>query len=419
MTEIITQLLNSYKAATSAAHPDKAIKRYVPPLRKNGRLIVIGAGKAAAAMAAAFEQNYHGAIEGMVITRYGHSLPTRSIKVVQAAHPVPDETGRKAVGELLRLLQTASPADLIINLISGGGTSLLSAPVDDIELSELQNLYTALLKSGADITQMNIIRKHLNKALGGGLALAAPNTPMITLAISDVTGDDPSIIASGASVPDPSTLSQARDILNALNIEISETIKAALNNPKNETPEETHPAFINKSYQLIATPLMALEAAKTYWQELGYDCEIWQSEMTGDCNDCALKHIEYIKALKSKGLTRPIVILSGGETTVKVTGSGKGGPNQQFMLQAAINLNDEANIYGIACDTDGIDGSGDAAGAFITPQTLSLATAQSLSPQEYLNKNDSYHFFEQIGQLIKTGPSHTNVNDYRAFIIMP
>ena len=421
MNEYLQNLKDSFDCVYQSAHPDVCMKTYIPPKPKNGRVIVIGAGKASAAMAQAFERHYDGELEGIVVTRYGHAKPTSHIKIMEAAHPVPDEAGVEAVNEIIKLLKTLQPDDLVICLISGGGSALLTAPVEGVNFCVLQDLNKQLLKSGAPIQEMNVVRKHLNKALGGGLAKYVGENRMITLAISDVTGDDPSIIASGATVADPSTLMDAKAILKKYEIVVDEAVRAALDNPNNETPKPDNPIFKHHEYHLIATPEQALKAAATFWNERGFNTHILDSEMQGDTNECAQKHIEFISDVY-RGKTKiklPCALLSGGETTVKVLGSGDGGPNTQFMLQAAIALQGNAKIYAMACDTDGIDGSADNAGALITPDTLKAAIKKGLNPQAYLDDNNSYAFFASIDALLKTGPTYTNVNDYRVFLLLP
>ena len=425
MSEYIKLLKDSFTIAYEAARAQHVIKDFIPQKPK-GRLIVIGAGKASADMAAAFEQHYHGALEGIIVTRYGHSKPTKYIDILEAAHPIPDKAGVRAVEKITSLLQSATDKDHIICLISGGGSALLSAPIDGINFEELQSLNKELLKSGAPIQDINVIRKHVNKALGGKLASYAPNAPFDTLAISDVTGDDPSIIASGATVPDPSTLSDAITIIKKHNINAPSAVIDALKNPKNETPKPNNPIFKNNSYKLIATPMKSLNAAQSFFESEGLNVELLDSEMQGDTNECAAKHTEIICSIYNgtskiaAPKDKPLILISGGETTVKIKGDGLGGPNTQFMLQAALLL-DKHNlpVYGIACDTDGTDGTGDNAGAFITPETIRSAQKQNLDAEEYLNNNDAYHFFKSIDALIKTGPTYTNVNDYRAFILLP
>lgn len=417
-TDIPSLLRQSFEHLLTFARPDAVMKAHIPTPPK-GRLIVIGAGKASAAMAAAFEKHYTGKIEGIVVTRYGFDVPTQHIQILQAAHPVPDLAGVEAVEQIMALLKTAGKDDLVICLLSGGGSALLTAPVDGVSFEDIQNLNKQLLASGAPIQDMNIVRKHLNKALGGGLAQALPHTKLITLSISDVVGDDPSSIASGPTVADPSTLKDAANILHRYEIIPPASIEQALQNPMNETPKPGDPVFDKNEYVFIATPSMALEAGANFWKDQGYTTLIWDQNMEGDTNLCARKHIDFIQRILDghENISRPCAIISGGETTVKITGDGTGGPNTQFMLQSVILLNSAQNIYGMACDTDGIDGAGDNAGAFITPYTLLAAKENGLDAASYLEDNDSYHFFKKMGQLIKSGPTYTNVNDIRIFLI--
>jgi glycerate 2-kinase len=417
-TDIPSLLHQSFQHLLTFARPDAVMKAHIPRPPK-GRLIVIGAGKASAAMAAAFEEHYTGVIEGIIVTRYGFEVPTKHIKILQAAHPVPDLAGVAAVEQIMALLKTAGEDDLVICLLSGGGSALLTAPVADISFEDIQTLNKQLLASGAPIQDMNIVRKHLNKALGGGLAQALPHTKLITLSISDVVGDDPSSIASGPTVADPSTLKNAADILRRYEITPPASIEQALQNPANETPKPGDPIFDKNEYVFIATPSMALNAAANFWKDHGYTPLIWDQNMEGDTNLCARKHVDFIQHILDghENIPRPCAIISGGETTVKITGNGTGGPNTQFMLQSAILLNGAQNIYGMACDTDGIDGAGDNAGAYITPDTLLTAKEKELDAASYLRDNNSYHFFKKMGQLIKSGPTYTNVNDIRIFLI--
>ncbi len=412
-------MLNSFQACVASVDPYNFIRNHIPRPPK-GRMIVIGAGKASARMAAAFEDAYDGVIEGIVVTRYDYGVKTQDIKIMEAAHPVPDTAGQEAAQAIIALLQTATEDDLVVCLISGGGSALLTAPVDGVSFEELQELNVQLLKSGADIHEINTVRKHLNIALGGGLAKAAGNTKVITLSISDVVGDDPSTIASGATVADETTLEDARAVLTKHGIEAHENIKAALSDDKNETPNKGDPVFDNNEYHIVASGRTALDTASDYWAEHGFDVRVFDTEVSKDTNEAAHDHITFITdILENEKINKPCAILSGGETTVKITGNGKGGPNTQFMLQSTILLNGRKNVYGLACDTDGIDGTGNNAGALITPDTLSLASSAQVNAEEYLSANDSYAFFDKIDQLVKSGPTFTNVNDYRVFLLLP
>lgn len=416
MSDTPKLLLDSFQAVIEAVNPKHFIKNHVPSEPK-GRLIVVGAGKASALMAAAFEDSYNGKIEGIVVTRYGYAVNTRHIKIMEAAHPVPDEAGQKAANEMITLLQTANEDDLVICLISGGGSAFLSAPVEGVSFEELQDLNSELLKCGAGIHEINTVRKHLNIALGGGLAQAASKAKMITLSISDVVGDDPSTIASGATVPDATTLQDALTVLDKYDIQANENILSALKNHNNETPKPDDGIFDGNEYHIVASARTALDAATAFWEDQGFNVHILDADVEKDTNKAARDHMQFLQ--EQQDLTSPCAILSGGETTVTVSGNGKGGPNTQFMLQAALLLNGRDKIYGLACDTDGIDGIGDHAGAFITPDTLQLAQETAISPEQCLAENNSYAFFEKTGQLVKTGPTFTNVNDYRVFLLWP
>ncbi|MGH1456004.1 MAG: glycerate kinase type-2 family protein [Alphaproteobacteria bacterium] len=411
--EITTLLKQSIEAVLKVSMPDPCLKNHIPE-PPTGKLIVIGAGKAAAEMARVFEKNYEGELSGVVVTRYGHAVKTKRIKVMEAAHPIPDLECVNAVDEIIKTIHTANRDDLIVCLLSGGGSSLLTAPIDRIKFETVRNICMDLLHSGADITEMNTLRKHLNRALGGGLALEAQTTPMLTLSISDVNGNIPSVIASGPTVPDETTLKDCWDVLKKYGITPDYTIEDALNNPNNETAKEHYSIFSNKIYELIATPEKSLEAAEKFWKEQGFHVHNLGASIDGNTNIAAKKQIELINALPQ----RPLAIISGGETTVKVTGEGKGGPNTQFVLQAAIALNGHENTYVMAYDTDGIDGSEDNGGAICTPDTLKRAKENNIDPNKFLRNNDSYSFFKTLDDLIITGPTHTNVNDYRVVLVL-
>ncbi len=413
-------LRESFNQFVTAAHPSRCIRPHLPE-PPSGRTIVLGAGKAAAAMALELEANYKAPLEGLVITRYGHALPTEHIKVVEAGHPVPDKAGEQAVKEIEQLAKSARPEDLVICLLSGGGSALLSAPVEGLSFEAVQEVTGTLLKSGASIDEINCIRKHLNRLLGGGLANALQRSSVLTLAISDVVGDDPSTIASGPTVADPTSLEDAVAIIERYEIKLSEELKFALTNPLNETPKPEAPLFERQQYRLIATPSEALDKVCEFWKSRDIEPVIFAAEITGETNQAARAHVDCInRVLSERGpLTRPLAILSGGETTVKIEGKGKGGPNTQFALASAISLNKAKGIYALACDSDGFDGSGDNAGALITPETLTIANDLGLDARSYLANNDSYSYFRPLEQLVITGATHTNINDYRVFILLP
>lgn len=413
-------LLESFEHFVKAAHPCETIKAHIPQPPK-GRTIILGAGKASAAMAAEFERLYRAPLEGLIITRYGHKVPTSQVKVIEAAHPVPDDTGRQAVEELITLAKSAGPDDLVICLISGGGSALLSAPVAGVSFQAIQNLTKALLASGAEIDEINCVRKHLNKLLGGGLASLIPVTSVLTLAISDVIGNDPGTIASGPTVGDDTSLEDARHILEKYDIKPEAEITAALLDERNETAEPDDRSFDKNSYHLIAAPAQSLRAAAMFWQSKGFETIIYNEDVGGDTNQAARDHVAYLhEYLQENSVrSRPTAILSGGETTVKLIGNGEGGPNTQFALQAAIELEGTSGIYALSADSDGYDGSADNAGAIVTPETMNNARKLNLDATALLEQNDSYNFFKPLGQLVKTGATETNVNDYRVFIITP
>ncbi len=410
----ITELLKqSIDAVLKVSMPDPCLIEHIPKPPK-GKLIVIGAGKASAEMARIFEKHYKGELSGVVVTRYGHAVKTKRIKVLEAAHPIPDMACVNAVNEIIKTIDTAKPDDLIVCLLSGGGSSLLTAPIDGINFDTLRNLSEEILHSGADISEMNTIRKHLNRALGGGLALKAQSTPMLTLSISDVNGNLPSVIASGPTVPDETTLQDCRNILKKYNITPDYTIEDALNTPNNETAKEHYSIFSNKIYKLIATPEQSLDAAEEFWKAKGFHVHNLGANIEGNTNIAAKQQIDLITSIPQ----RPLAIISGGETTVKVTGDGQGGPNTQFVLQSAISLSGADNVYAMAYDTDGIDGSKENGGAICTPDTLKRAKEKDLDPNAFLINNDSYGFFKTLDDLIITGPTHTNVNDYRVILVL-
>ncbi len=408
-----------FDSAVAAAQPAQALADYLPPPPK-GRTLVIGAGKAAAEMAAALEAMWDGPLSGLVVTRYGHGAPTRHIEVVEASHPVPDAAGEAAAQRLLDLVATAGPDDLIIALVSGGGSALLALPPEGVRLEEIQALYRALLSSGADIAQMNRVRKHVSRILGGRLAAAAPQTPMVSLVISDVPGDDPGVIASGPTIPDVSNRAEAQAILVQYGIDPGPALTAWIASPAADTPSPDSPAFAQKSVHVIASPHRSLMVAAEKAKAFGYPVLVLGDSIEGEAREVAKVHAGIARAARLQGvpLAGPCVILSGGETTVTVRAKGgRGGRNAEFALGLAQALNGLSGVYGIAADTDGIDGTEDNAGAFVTPNTLARAAAAGLSAADFLARNDSYSYFQGIGDLLITGPTRTNVNDFRALLI--
>jgi len=377
----------------------------------------VGAGKAAAAMARAVEEHWQDDVSGLVVTRYRHGVACRKIEVLEAAHPVPDAAGMAAAAKMLSLVQGLSEEDLVLFLGSGGGSSLLSLPAGGIELEDKQAITRALLASGAGIGEINCVRKHLSALKGGRLALAAAPARVHGLLISDVPNDDPAVIASGPTVPDPTTREDARAALNRYGIEIPEGAKILLDDPRSETPKQDHPRFASVENVIVATAKDALNAAARASEDLGLRAIILNHQMEGSARKIANSHAEAVRAVLNEGDAQPHVLLSGGEATVALEGNGRGGPNTEFLLALALARAPIGNIWAIACDTDGIDGTGDNAGAFLSPNTLARARSLGLDPQDYLARNDSYRFFEALGTLIRTGPTRTNVNDFRAILI--
>lgn len=399
-----------FDAAIAAAQPSLRVPRFLPPKPK-GRAVVVGAGKASAAMAKAVEDHWDAAMSGLVVTRYGHGAACRKIEIVEAAHPVPDAAGMNGAARMRELVRGLGPDDLVLALISGGGSAVLSLPAPPVTLDELRALTSALLKSGANIVEMNTVRKHLSSIAGGRLAQAAFPARVRTLAISDVPGDDPSTIGSGPTVPDPTTLGQARAVLAKYGIEASAGIARRLADPAAETPK----TLANAEYELIAAPLQSLDAAAALARKHGYAVHSLGPDVEGESRDVAREHADLARAIRAgRGpVEPPCVILSGGETTVTVRGKGRGGRDAEFALALAVELDGMAGVWGIAGDTDGIDGTEDNAGALVTPDTLVRGPAA----KEFLANNDAYSYFEALGDLVVTGPTHTNVNDFRAIVI--
>lgn len=419
------QLLRDlFQAGLDAANPRLAVPGFLPSPPK-GRTIVIGAGKAAAAMAKAVEENWEGPIDGLVVTRYDHDLPEGEkcsrIEVVEAAHPVPDAAGRQAAQRIFEKVQGLNNDDLVLCLISGGGSALLALPVEGVSLEDKQALNKALLKSGANISEMNTVRKHLSAVKGGQLAAAAAPARVVSLLISDVPGDDPDVIASGPTVPDPTTFADTRAILEKYSITPPPAIQAHINRGEGETPKPGDPCFNNCSMHMISRPQASLEAAAEVARSHGITPVILGDSLEGESREVAKVMAGIARQVANHGqpAQAPCVLLSGGETTVTVRGNGRGGRNAEFLLALAVELDGTADIYAIACDTDGIDGSEDNAGAIMTPDTLERATKVGTDAKARLANNDGYGFFESIGDLVMTGPTLTNVNDFRAILILP
>lgn len=409
-----------FDAALAAADPAKAVPRFLPQPPK-GRTLVVGAGKAAGAMARAVEDNWKGDLEGLVVTRYGHAVPCERIEVVEAAHPVPDQAGLDAARRILQMVQGLGPDDLVLCLISGGGSALLSLPAEGISLEEKQAVNKALLRSGAAIDEMNCLRKHLSAIKGGRLAAAAAPAKVVSLLISDVPGDDPAVIASGPTVPDPTSFADALAILDKYRIDAPASVRRHLEAAADETPKPGDPRLAHGETHLIARPQDSLEAAAAAARAAGVTPVILGDSIEGEAREVAqvMAGIARQAARFGQPAQPPCVLLSGGETTVTLRGNGRGGRNAEFLLALTVALEGHEGIHAIACDTDGIDGSEDNAGAVTGPDTLARAAAAGLDAKAMLADNDGYGFFCGLGDLVVTGPTLTNVNDFRAILITP
>lgn len=423
-------VLNSvFQAALAVCLPDKIVGPALDRLaldRVKGRIVITGAGKASAAMGAAVEawakeKGLFDRIEGLIVTRYGHAVDCERIEIVEAAHPVPDQAGMDAAGRIKALAEELTADDIMMCLISGGGSALLALPAPGLTLEHKQAVTNALLRSGANIGEMNAVRKHLSAIKGGQLAAAAHPARVVSFLISDVPGDDPETIASGPTVPDPSTFGRAQQILSDYGIDLPGPVADWLDQAEPETPKPGDSIFDNTETIMLATPQMALEAAAKAAEEHGLTPIILSDAIEGEAREVAKVHAAIARQVQKHGqpVTAPSLILSGGETTVTVRGKGRGGRNAEFSLALAIDLAGAAGITAIACDTDGIDGSEDNAGAIIDPETLTRASEAGIDADAMLRGNDSYSLFEQTGDLVMTGPTLTNVNDFRAILVEP
>ena len=421
-----------FRAAVTRALPLHNTAAYLPQPPK-GRTIVIGAGKAGGSMAQAVEAFWpaDAPLEGLVVTRYHHIPPrpeglAQRIELVEAAHPVPDAAGLLAAQRILAMVQGLTPDDLVLCLISGGGSALLTLPADGLTLSDKQRINGALLDSGANISEMNCVRKHLSRIKGGRLAAACAPARVVTLTISDVPGDDPSIIASGPTVPDATTCADALAILTRYRIELPAAVLAQLGSGALETPKPGDAVFTGHEVHMIATPQQSLEAAAAVARAAGLNAYILSDEMEGESREVGKVHAALARGVARKGqpFSKPCVILSGGETTVTIrtqpqgVAKGRGGRAGEFCMGLAVALQGQSGVYALAADTDGIDGVEDNAGAFVAPDTLTRALACGMKIDTYLDRNDAYGFFDPLGDLVVTGPTNTNVNDFRALLIL-
>lgn len=419
-------LADLFGTAVAAAHPDNCLAPHLPAPPAVGRLVILAAGKAAGAMAEVAERHYvercgvpPRRVCGLAVTRHGYARPTRFVRVVEAGHPVPDAAGLAATAETLALAEGAGRDDLVLAFISGGASANWIAPAPGLSFDQKQALTRALLKSGASISEINTVRKHLSRIKGGRLAARAHPAPLCAIAISDVPGDDPAVIGSGPTVPDPSTLADARAIVARYRVGAGEAVTRALGDPANETPKRGAPIFAGTSFALAARPGDVFRQAEAAVRRAGYDCVLLGTELEGEARVVAAEHAALARHLAGQG--RHAVILSGGELTVTVRGGGNGGPNQEYALALAIALAGARGITALAGDTDGTDGGSgrpdDPAGAFVDDSTLARARRQGLDPAALLADNNSTEFFAKLGDLLRSGPTLTNVNDFRAIVV--
>ena len=417
-------LRRMFDAAVASAQPALCVPRFLPELAEvRGRVIVIGAGKASAAMAQAVEEHWRGRglerVEGLVVTRYGYGAPCERIEIVEAAHPVPDAAGEAAARRLMALVSGLQPDDLVLCLISGGGSALLPLPGAGLTLADKQAVNKALLASGATITEMNCLRRHLSAIKGGRLAAACHPARVLSLLISDVPGDQPIDIASGPTVADPTTTGDALAIVRRYGIELPSAARQLLESGAGESVKPDDPRLARAEAHIVAAPQLALEAAAQVALEAGVTAHILGDALEGEARDVGkvLAAIALQVAKHGQPFEPPCVLLSGGETTVTLRGQGRGGRNVECLLSTAIALDGQADVHGIACDTDGVDGAEELAGALIGPDTLRRAWALGLRPRDELADNNGHGFFEALGDSVVTGPTRTNVNDFRALLI--
>ncbi len=411
-------LQSLFDEAVKAAQPNQVLANYLPA-PPPGRTLVLGAGKAASSMARVVDEHWQGEMTGLVVTRHGQAQDCGRIEVLEAAHPVPDQNSRIASQRILALCDDLTEDDLVLCLISGGGSALLSLGGGDIGLADKQDLNRQLLHCGASIAEINTVRKHVSAIKGGRLAAACAPARVVTLLISDVPGDDPQLIASGPTIPDSTTAADARAIIERYQLQPAASIERFLQTPEAETPAPDDPLFANNTVQLIAGPQVSLLAAAELAKTLGVTPLILSDSVEGESREVGTAFAAIARQAKFHGqpVAPPCVILSGGETTVSIKGSGKGGPNTEFNLGLALNLAGEGGITVLACDTDGIDGSEDNAGSIIDASTLARARARGLDAEVFLNNNDAWSFFDALGDLVVTGPTNTNVNDFRAIYV--
>ena len=416
-------LRRMFDAAVAAAQPALCVPPHLPSPESvgNGRLVVIGAGKASAAMARAVEDHWPGVLSGLVVTRYGYEVLCKRIEIVQASHPVPDAAGLAAAQRMMTLVQGLGAQDTVLCLISGGGSSLLPLPLAGLTLAHKQDVNRALLKSGATISEMNCVRRHLSAIKGGRLGAACHPARVLTLLLSDVPGDRPLDIASGPTVADPTTCADALDIVRRYGIDLPAPVRAVLQSGAGESIKPGDPRLARAETRMIATPYMSLQAAAAVAREAGYSAHILGDAIEGEARDVGkvMAAIALQVAQRGEPFAVPCVLLSGGETTVTVRGNGRGGRNVEFLLALGIALGGHPRIHALAGDTDGVDGQEEIAGATLFPDTLARAWSLGLQPHDELANNNGHGFFEQLGDGVVTGPTLTNVNDFRAMLIDP
>jgi glycerate 2-kinase len=407
-----------FDAAVNGASPSLRVPAHLPPPPK-GRTIVVGAGKASALMAKAVEENWSDPLTGLVVTRDGHSVPCKRIEIVEASHPVPDVRGLRAAERICGLVDGLGPDDLLLALISGGGSALLTLPAPGLTLQDKQAVNAALLRSGASIGEMNIVRKHLSAIKGGRLAAAAHPAQVVTLVISDVPGDDPALIASGPTVADPSTFADATAVLMKYGIAEPRSVIEHLSRAEDETPKPGDLRLSRTYTKTIAAPQLSLEAAAQVACKAGVTPLILGDALEGEAREVGrvMAGIARHTAQRGQPVRPPVVLLSGGETTVTVKGTGRGGRNVEFLLSLAVALDGLSNVFALAGDTDGVDGAEETAGAIVTPDTLARAATLRIDAKALLANNDGHSFFEALGDQVITGPTRTNVNDFRAILI--
>jgi len=417
-------LIDAFKAALAAADPAKIVPQHLPAPPK-GRTLVVGAGKAGGSMARAVEDHWPAdkPLSGVVITRYQHSVETKRIEVIEAGHPVPDEAGGKAARRILDEAQGLGPDDLLLVVVSGGGSALMTLPAPGLTADDMKAVNKSLLRCGANIQEMNVVRKHLSASQGGRLA-AACKAPVVALVISDVTGDDPTHIGSGPCAPDPSTYDDALSIIARYGVEAPEAVMNHLKRGQageiGETPKPGDAMFARVENKVISTSQDVLRAAEAFFKEKGIASAILGDSITGEARDVAKVMGGLARQVRAHGnpWPMPVALLSGGETTVTVKGNGRGGRNAEYLLSLAIDLEGAEKMYALAADTDGIDGSEDNAGAVVMPDTLARGQAAGMKALDYLANNDAYSYFEKLDDLLFTGPTLTNVNDFRVLLVL-